>query len=204
MHADLLKTLLPPVSFDPTGRNLNVELTAEGAALDASHSRFAAWLREIDPRTCYETLPEWERVYGLPDPCMAVGATLEERRAALVDKVTRQGGLSRAYFIGIASRLGLANPTIAEFDVFTCDSECDDTLYEETARFVWLLQTSSAAAATFMRCNSACDSFLQLYSNTVLECVIERLKPAHTAVLFSYSQFGIAPMTCESACDAFL
>jgi uncharacterized protein YmfQ (DUF2313 family) len=67
MHADLLKALLPPVSYDVNGQNLSAELGAEGNALDRVLLNADQILLESDPRTTVLMLPDWERVYGLPD-----------------------------------------------------------------------------------------------------------------------------------------
>ncbi|AWN43175.1 YmfQ family protein [Methylobacterium durans] len=61
---------------------------------------------ETDPRQTLELLGEWERAFGLPDPCVTTPLSVIDRRNALLNKMTALGGQSRAFFIGIASTLG--------------------------------------------------------------------------------------------------
>jgi uncharacterized protein YmfQ (DUF2313 family) len=39
--------------------------------------------RESDPRTTVEILPEWERAFGLPDPCYSAPQTIADRQREL-------------------------------------------------------------------------------------------------------------------------
>src|SRR5499427_5061679 len=44
--------------------------------------------RESDPRQTIELLPDWERNWGLPDPCYQGPSTIGERQTALVGRMT--------------------------------------------------------------------------------------------------------------------
>jgi uncharacterized protein YmfQ (DUF2313 family) len=63
-------------------------------------------LDEADPRTTYELLEDFERVYGLPESCVTGSLTIDQRRAALVSKITGIGGQSPAYILSVLQRLG--------------------------------------------------------------------------------------------------
>ena len=58
--------------------------------------------RESDPRTTTELLTDWERNWGLPDPCFSLGQSIGDRRRTLVTKMTLQGGQSRDFFRWVA------------------------------------------------------------------------------------------------------
>src|SRR5258707_8103611 len=60
-------------------------------------------VRESDPRTTLELLPDWERNWGLPDPCYAEPQTIGERQRELVMRMTMMGGQSRQFFIDTAA-----------------------------------------------------------------------------------------------------
>jgi uncharacterized protein YmfQ (DUF2313 family) len=71
---------------------------------------------ESDPRATMELLPDWERNWGLPDPCLKDPPTsLNGRRLALLTKMTMLGGQSREFLLGIAKALGYDNLTITEY-----------------------------------------------------------------------------------------
>jgi len=43
---------------------------------------------ESDPRSTIELLPDWERNFGLPDPCYTEPQSIAERQLALVMRMT--------------------------------------------------------------------------------------------------------------------
>lgn len=146
-------------------------------------------IEEADPRTTSELLSDWEEVAGLPDPCVvASGATQtkEQRRAALVAKLTAQGGQSRQFFIDLAAALGFPGATVDEYRPFKCNSKCDDALWTEDDRFAWKINLPSTGGVFTMNCNSPCDSPLVAWGDSTVECRIQRLKPGHTTALVAY------------------
>src|SRR5262252_9239665 len=65
--------------------------------------------RESDPRYTTEMFTDWERNWGLPDPCFFHGdgtGDLATRRMLLLLKMTLLGGQSRAFFVDVAKKLG--------------------------------------------------------------------------------------------------
>lgn len=143
-------------------------------------------LEEADPRTTYELLPEWEFDYGLPDPCTGQLETIQQRREALVTKVTMIGGQSRQYFIDLAARLGF-EITITEFEPFTVGSTVDEPICDEAWRWTWMVNAPEVRVIEFTA-ESGVNEALQTWGNELLECAITRLKPAHTNVLFAYGE----------------
>jgi uncharacterized protein YmfQ (DUF2313 family) len=61
---------------------------------------------ESDARTTLELLPDWERNWGLPDPCWSQAQTIGQRQRELVLRMTMMGGQSRQFFIDTAAYLG--------------------------------------------------------------------------------------------------
>jgi uncharacterized protein YmfQ (DUF2313 family) len=72
---------------------------------------------ESDPRQTVELLPDWERNWGLPDPCYSAPQTIGQRQLALVMRMTMLGSQSRAFFIDVAAMIGY-EITITEYRVF--------------------------------------------------------------------------------------
>lgn len=186
-HADLLKRLLPPESLDANGPRISVELEAEGAALDRALQSALLLADEMDPESTSALLPDWERVYGLPDACLEGAAqSKDQRRASLVAKVVGMGGQSRPYFISMASALGYPGAEIAELRPATCNDNCNAALYGEEWRIAWRLDLPQDSAVFIANCNSACDDPLQSWGNRALECLLRRYKPADTTLHFAY------------------
>jgi uncharacterized protein YmfQ (DUF2313 family) len=187
LHANLLKLLLPAFAYDKSGLALSAEIAAEGAQLDAFQAMVDALLLETDPTTTDVLLPDWERVYGLPDACTAAGATVAQRRAYLVAKVAEQGGLSKSYFLNLAVLLGYANTTITTFRPTSCEASCEVPLCDEPWRFAWVVNLPHEGDNhSFFRADSTCTEVVDYYLVGTLECLFMRLKPAHTYVLFTY------------------
>lgn len=188
-HADLLKRLLPPVSYDPTGRGMAGQAEGVGRALDDVQAIIDELPLELEPRTTNYLLTEWERSYGLPDECQVAVETIAERRARLAAKVAETGGISRPYFIGLATALGYQNVTITNFKPATCEMSCEDALRDELSRFVWQMNVPNQQGIhRFLSCDSACDEPIDSYKQGPLECVIGKLQPADAIVIFNYGE----------------
>lgn len=185
-HADLLTRLLPPVSYDASGRALAATVEADGAALDRARVLAGYVLEALTPGGAGGLwLSDWERVLGLPDECAGgLGQTLAERIAAAVAKIRERGGQSRAYYISVAAALGFSI-RIEEYDAWTCMDRCDEPIYIEEWRYAWTVRAPETTIREFT-CETGCMDPLRSWGNVLLECVLTRLKPAHTKVLFAY------------------
>lgn len=187
-HYELLQRLLPPTSYEPSGPALAGELVADANALDLALISTAQWLLEIDPRTCSAMLLDWERVYGLPDPCIVATGLVQsfaERRAALVALVTMQGGQSPAFFIALALALGYVI-TITECRPHNTEHDTEHPTYDEQYQFVWFVN-SALYNLRELTTEDDTEMATEVWGNTLLECRINRFKPAHTYVIFAYS-----------------
>jgi uncharacterized protein YmfQ (DUF2313 family) len=159
--------------------------------------------RESDPQRTVELLPEWERAYGLPDPCFPESDTVGERQRMLVTKITWMGGQSRQYFIDVMAWLGF-DVKIQEWAPFMAGvSRVGDTrppsqirhrwyLGRPENRFVWTAQVANIGLVWFRCASGRCgtDPHLQFRMPFDLECLLRRWKPAHTRVIFDYSGLG--------------
>ena len=162
--------------------------------------------RESDPRSTVELLPDWERAWGLPDPCFAEALTIPDRQRVLVMWMTLLGAQSRQFFIETAARLGYTI-TITEYAPFMCGvSMCGDTTLQNIKaggdayhmrweiggpemRFYWTIHVTTAAL-TWFRCGSGqcgVDPHLRIGLATDLVCILHRWKPAQTEIVFDYS-----------------
>jgi len=139
---------------------------------------------ETDPRTVFELLEEWEAFAGLPDSCVTEPATLAGRRAVLLARLTAVGGQSPAYYIAAAALYGYAIE-VAEYAPFVAGSAAGDALTNGDWGFAWVV-ISAADTVTPFRAGGQAGEALASWGNSQLECLIRRLRPAHTHVIFSY------------------
>jgi uncharacterized protein YmfQ (DUF2313 family) len=125
-------------------------------------------------------------VLGLPDACMLPTTTLDERRMAVITRVTMLGGQSRAFFIALAATLGWSI-TITEFDPFRVGvNRVGDPLYGDHWQFVWQVNVLNLDIEYFRVGVNRVGDPLRRWGSFLLPCIFERLKPAHTFILWEY------------------
>lgn len=157
--------------------------------LSKTHVRLDDLMQEINPKTTTELIDRYEQICGLPDSCYPSEVqTLTTRRNRLDSKINLIGGISKEFFLQVLKANGYSDATITNYnnDVFTCESTCQDYLYDEEWRFYWIVNIPHNYQITEMTCNDGCDSHLRTWGDKQIECIIEKLCPSHTYVIFKY------------------
>ena len=142
-------------------------------------------IEESDPRTTVEMLADYERVYGLPDPCVGEEQTTPQRRASLLQKITSVGGQTPAYYISVAAVLGFT-VTITEFSAHTVEHDVEHPIYDIQWTFAWQVNAPLNTVGHITVEDSVEDA-ISWFGNEQLECVLERIRPAHTVLIVAYS-----------------
>lgn len=188
-QAALLDALSPPGSALPSDRDSNWQrlLAAFAASVRRAHLAVLSLRAELDPRAASVLLADWERLVGLPDTCDPGQGSIEERRAAVVTRLTNQGGQSHAYFIQLAERLGFPSAEIVEYTPHTVDASVDHPLYDDDWAHAWKLRAPTPDVNQINVDSNVDESLGDISPTSRLECYINRLKPAHTVALFEYT-----------------
>ena len=149
-------------------------------------------LKEFYAQFTRELLPEWEEEYGLPDECTTLGVTYEERIEDLLRKIRSIGGQSIKYLIGVSNALGMDDITIDEFRPFRVGkNRVGDRLYSREWLFAFRINAPGTRAYWFRAGRNAVGDRLRYWRrNEILECIINRLKPAHKYAIFAYFDAG--------------
>lgn len=181
-----LQALLPSGSAWP--REPDAVLTQTLAGLAEEFARIDAraddLIEDADPRTTTELLPDWERVAGLPSPCNSGEQTIEERRLALVAKLTLLGGQAPHHFVALAASIGLTI-TVTECRPFRAGkSKAGDPCYSQRARFLWHIHHADVTYAHFHAGSKAGDPVGRTNGPDGLFCT-GHYAHAHTRVYFS-------------------
>lgn len=187
-YRDILALLLPPVSYNPKAPRLSAELLAEAVLLSRAGQAGSRLLTAITLTRAMDFLPDQERVYALsPSP----NDTLQQRCQRVLAKMSETGGLSREYFIRLAKSLGY-DITITEPEPFRCGrNRCGDRLWIREIIWVWIVKINSGEQIPVyrFRCGrSATGERLLSFGYNALENIFNELKPAHTQVVFDYSE----------------
>ncbi len=182
-----LQRLLPPgvlwnLEVNSTLTAFFTALAQELARVDA---RANSLMNESDPRTMTETLPEWEAMLALPDPCVSFSQSTAERARGVLAKYIAQGGQTVAYFIEIAAALGFTI-TITEFREASVEDDVETPM--TGAPWAYAFQVNGPLVTIHEQTvEDDVEQPLRWWGNDALECIMRRLKPAHTSVVFSYS-----------------
>lgn len=174
-----------PRDLDAYVSRLLLGLNAEFARVDQHATTL---LDEADPRTAADLLLDWERVAGLPDGCVASAGedqSTVQRRSALLARLTMVGAQSPAYYVALAASLGY-QITVTEFDVHDVEDDVEAPIAGEPWAHVWQIE-STLHQVVEITVESSVEDALADWSNVVLECVLNRFKPAHTLLLFAYT-----------------
>ena len=141
---------------------------------------------QADPRITVDFIFDYERIFGLPTDCMAgIQQSLAQRHNALISQMTAAGGQSIDYFIGLALSAGY-DITITEFFPFSVGMTVADLIYDQDWDFAWQINAPATTVSSFL-VTSGVDESLASWGNNLLECLINRYKPAHTIAIFSYA-----------------
>lgn len=154
--------------------------------LAAVHARVSVLTeREAFPPTSVELLPTWERVLGLPDPCLGANPSTPARQAAVQARLAATGGQSVPYFEQLAANLG-GSITITEYAPFRWGVDhWGAPLRCQAWAHIWLVTLQGQPVFRFRwGVSHWSESFWQL-AKSPIQCEIQRLAPAHTLPIFT-------------------
>ena len=177
-----------PADIDSNWQQLLHALAEEFARVDA---RADVLIQESDPRTTFELLTDWERATGLPDPCLIdAGLGLGERRAEIEAKLVAQGGQTPAYFTEVANRLGydieIEEIPLSISGALVAGGELSGAA---TDIYWWRVHVPLDVSTGFLAGNAVAGDELGYFRPAELECLFDRLKPAHTDI--EYNLFAL-------------
>lgn len=171
------------------GSKLDALLHAMAEEFARVHNRANAVIEESDPRTSTEELERWFSDYGVPSECLKAFSepTLEDTRRELIAKINSNMGLTKEFFRSLALSLGY-DADVETFDEFTVNSNVTAALYDVgwQSTFVVAVRVRGASHHREFSTLSSANEALATWGNSVLECMVRAMAPAHTTVIFTY------------------
>lgn len=184
-----LAALLPtglawPREPDSTLQRLLAGWAETFARLDARAQELVA---ESDPRAALALLPDWARVAGVPDACVDGAPATSALRAQLLRRLTQLNSPTPAYFVDLAAAFGFAI-TITEFTPTTVEDDVDAPILDLEWAYAWQVNTTLDGGVSEISVEDDVETPLETWNNNAaLECLINRAKPAHTTIIYSYT-----------------
>ena len=179
-----LQQLLPPgpafdLELQPDWAQLLASLAPELARVDVNSE---ALLLELNPATATVLLPVWEGYLGLPDLCVVPGSqTLEERRAAVIAKLTATGAPQLSFY----QRLGVQSGVPIQIEEFRpCrvgPASAGDFLYGDGWPWSWIASAPVEAFGTD--------------AAATLDCRLQQEAPEYTDVVLSFGKNVVENLT---------
>lgn len=182
-YTQLLHSLLPA---GPAWSNNDPLLEGLAPSLTRVHQRGDALMAELDPSKTTELIDRYEGLCGLPDSCAPPGVqTLRQRQQRLDAKINVPGGINEQFYRNQLDALGYYSATIEQFQNLDATP---DPEWGEFWRYYWRVNIPANANISWQTCMSSCNSAIRTWGDTVAECVIEKLAPSHTVVVFAYPE----------------
>lgn len=170
-YAEVMADLRPSGAVWPRDPASVQMLTLRGLATEYArlHGRDCDLLEESYPGTATETITDWERVLGLPDPCTGTLGTLQERRNAVLAKMAYTG-----------------DPTLENIEAYLRNLGFDVEIEEGPGPFEFTVYAAGDTSVWFRASQSSAGDRLRSWGNEALECGVEYIKPAHTNGSIAY------------------
>lgn len=190
--ARLFAWLLPPgIALDAKfeeDSELYPVIEALSAEVSRADCRATALIDEALPDTTTELLEDWERMLGLPESCIPEAfSTIGQRRNMVLFKLRLIGQQDPAFYIELAAVLGYTI-TITEFSAARAGLlRTGERLIGPDWLFWWQVNTALNTIFEFRAGQSQAGDALRQWGDDGLECILNKYKPAHTRILFSYT-----------------
>jgi uncharacterized protein YmfQ (DUF2313 family) len=163
-------------------------LEAAAVPLAWLEERILRLLEESDPRTTVELLPDFERVYGLPDSCAPTATSLVARRAAVVRKINAPVGHTNEAIASVVHAFGLPCTVESHRVAAAGLAEIGDELTDEAWANSLTVHLPDPPVVWFEADWSGAGDPLAEYVGEQLECAVERVAPAHLVLVFQYDE----------------
>ncbi len=141
---------------------------------------------EYFPSTTINFIEEWERQVNIPDDCIPVATTLEERKKFIDLKLSGINATTKKEFETLISKIGISASVDTGVDTSTLPLNLPFLLISEAeAPFIIVVTLDSSLAPSGLPLELPFT--LSAEAPNILACLLDRLIPAHCEIIFRYS-----------------
>jgi uncharacterized protein YmfQ (DUF2313 family) len=174
----VVQRLLPPGPIWDLSTQPELEAAARAMVgeVAAGHNAIRLLVAQAFPSTITYLLDDWIADLDLPWPCGSLPATDAGKRAAIAGRLAAQGGQTPAYYVAVAEAAGVAiniveRPKGQPFRLGLSRLGID-RFGSEAQLHEWEVQSPASTPSE---------------TRSLLECLINAFKPAHTVVIYTYT-----------------
>ncbi len=156
-------------------------------------------IKEANPLTMTTAIPSRFTEAGLPDLCTGTPTTSQEKRAQVVGRWSQLGGATKQYFLDVLTRYGYQvkiweyYKTMPVFRIGQTGIGTSGFGVEFTR--CWKVHFVDTTTTYFRAGESSAGEYLNSNQNQSISCILDRIKPAHTLVIYN-------PVATQSEFDA--
>ncbi|HFF8969491.1 YmfQ family protein [Serratia marcescens] len=174
---DALQQMMPRGRAWPREETANLTALIRGVSHRLNRLEINAdlLLAEMRPETTVQLLPEWENYLGLPE-CNIPNNDFLSRRAAVVEKYHRKGGLAPWQIQNVAHALGF-DITVREILPHHCLRNCMARIYPKRYRFLLSITVHDTPVTRFTVVEDVLTPLIE-YHTQMLECVLTKYRLA--------------------------
>ena len=141
---------------------------------------------EYDPNKTTSLIEEWEAFVGIPDSCIAIASTLEQRRLNVLLKLSGINVSTAKQFKNVAAILGYSIEVSNGVDTSTFPLQLPFLLISQaSAPFTIVITLPASLKPSGFPLKLPFK--LTAQQPNILKCLFNKLKPANTQLFFRYS-----------------
>jgi uncharacterized protein YmfQ (DUF2313 family) len=190
VQTDILASYLPPgkafMAKKLPESNLYKFLKACALSYIVMDDNIQGLFLELDPTTTEDLISEWEQEFGIPDACLDVETTLEERRANVLAKITMDGVTTVEDFERLADVYDMPIVVTPGFDETALPFVLGQSvLGGSVSLFTMFVDFPKEFSINKLPFTLGLDK-LGTFNSNVVECLFNRVKPVNVQALYRY------------------
>ncbi len=145
-----------------------------------------AMFDELDPTTTEDLISEWEREFGIPDDCLDVAATLEERRNNIIAKIKMDGVTTVEDFEALADVFDIPVQVSPGYDFSALPFILGESvLGGSDIYFTMFVDFPESFDVNRLPFTLGVDK-LGSFSSNIVQCLFDKLKPADVQAIYRF------------------